>query len=120
MAKPDVRIERVYDTPERDRFRVLVDRLWPRGVRKDRAALDEWSQDIAPSSELRKWYGHDPDRFDEFAKRYRTELQRSDAAAAVDAVVEVARVQPVSLVTATRDIEHSGAAVLFDLIQSRL
>lgn len=120
MSTPDVAIERAYDEPARSRRRVLVDRLWPRGVTKERAALDDWIRELAPSTELRRWYGHDPRRFDEFSRRYLEELARPEAAAALDDLAERARSGPVSLVTATRDVEHSGAVVLLDALRSRL
>jgi uncharacterized protein YeaO (DUF488 family) len=114
--RPDIRLRRVYDDDhERDEGRrVLVDRLWPRGVSKAKAALDEWPKDIAPSTELRRWYGHDVERFDEFARRYRAELQQIPGCAEVDRLVLLGRTAPVMLLTATRDIEHSGAGVLLD------
>ena len=118
---PDVRLRRIYET-EHDRSegrRVLVDRLWPRGVSKADAALDEWSKDIAPSTGLRRWYGHDVERFDEFARRYRAELQQVPACVEVDRLVLLGRAQPVLLLTATRDIEHSGARVLLDELINR-
>jgi uncharacterized protein YeaO (DUF488 family) len=92
--------------------RVLVDRLWPRGVGKDDAHLHEWLKTAAPSTELRRWYGHDLRRFDEFSRRYRRELSVPPAADAVEHLLELARTQRVVLLTATRDIEHSGARVL--------
>jgi uncharacterized protein YeaO (DUF488 family) len=91
---------------------VLVDRLWPRGVRREDAALDEWLKDAAPSTELRTWYGHAVDLFDEFARRYEAELARPPAADAVRHLVQLSRSQAVTLLTATRDVEHSAAAVL--------
>jgi len=100
-------------------YRVLVDRLWPRGVSKQKAALDEWAKDVAPGTELRKWYGHDPARFDEFARRYREELHDPPAQAEVKRLRAVARDQRVVLVTATRDLEHSGALVLRDVLARR-
>jgi uncharacterized protein YeaO (DUF488 family) len=76
MAGGTVRVRRVYEEPEpADGTRVLVDRIWPRGLAKAKAALDEWCKDVAPSDELRKWYSHDPDRFEEFGRRYQLELQ---------------------------------------------
>jgi uncharacterized protein YeaO (DUF488 family) len=79
-ATQHIRLKRVYDPPENsDGFRVLVDRLWPRGLHKDRAALDLWCKDIAPSDSLRKWFGHDPRRFAEFGRRYWQELERNPA-----------------------------------------
>jgi uncharacterized protein YeaO (DUF488 family) len=110
----DVQLRRVYDVSVREDtgYRVLVDRLWPRGITKADAALDEWLKDAAPSTELRRWYGHDVQRFEEFARRYRAELQRLPAAAAVDHLVELSRTKPLTLLTAARDVEHSGARVL--------
>lgn len=118
---PGVTVVRAYEgTPESDAYRVLVDRLWPRGVSKDAAALDEWSTDVAPSSELRRWYGHDPAKFPEFRRRYRAELDRAPASDAVDRLVAIAADRPLALVTATRDVEHSGATVLRELLLERL
>ena len=112
--KPDVRVRRVYEGPSReDGVRVLVDRVWPRGLTKDRAHLDEWAKDVAPSGELRRWYGHDPDRFAEFAERYRRELRSDDVAgAALAHLRRLASAGPLTLLTATKDVEHSQAVVL--------
>ena len=107
-------IHRVYDHPFPPGTRVLVDRLWPRGVAKDEAGLDEWLKDVAPSTELRRWYGHAVDRFEEFAARYRAELREAPAADAVGHLIELSGSGPVILLTATRDVEHSGARVLMD------
>lgn len=108
-----VRVRRVYDpVEEADGSRVLVDRIWPRGLRKDAAALDEWCKDVAPSTDLRKWYGHDPDRFEEFGRRYRLELREEAHAQALRHLHEVARHGPLTLLTATKDREISAAAVL--------
>jgi uncharacterized protein YeaO (DUF488 family) len=108
-----VRIKRAYEPPARgDGVRILVDRLWPRGLRKDDAHFDQWRKDVSPSTELRKYYGHRPERFAEFAKRYGAELRRRDAAAAVHEIAELTRRRPVTLLTAARDLEHSEAAVL--------
>ena len=114
----DFRVRRVYDDNDGG-YRVLVDRLWPRGVSRARAELDEWLKDVAPSAELRQWYGHDVERYTEFTRRYREELRRPPAAAAVARLRERARSEPVTLVTATRDIEHSGAQVLHDHLRRR-
>jgi uncharacterized protein YeaO (DUF488 family) len=103
-----------------DGYRVLVDRLWPRGISKRDAALDEWAKDLAPGSELRRWYGHDPARFEEFARRYRTELKQAPAREAVARLRAAARDNQITLVTATRDIEHSGARVLLDVLTGRV
>lgn len=115
--QPRVRVGRVYDdrTAE-DGTRVLVDRLWPRGLSKDRADLDEWHKEIAPSSELRTWYGHDPDRFAEFARRYRKELEDPGRAEVLEQLRRSARKHPLTLLTATRDTEISGAVVLADVL----
>ena len=91
---------------------MLVDRLWPRGVTKADAPVDEWVKEVAPSTDLRRLYGHRVDRFDEFVRRYRVELTRQFARDAVDRLRTVARSNGLILVTATRDVEHSGAEVL--------
>lgn len=113
-------IRRIYDD-EQDgaRYRVLVDRLWPRGVKKSDADLQEWLKDAAPSTGLRRWYGHDPRRFEEFARRYRSELGRSPASEAVQHLLDLTRTHPVTLITATRDLGRSGAQVLRDHVASR-
>jgi uncharacterized protein YeaO (DUF488 family) len=109
-----VQVKRVYDEPEpTDGRRVLVDRLWPRGLRKDAANWDEWLKDAAPSDELRKWYGHDPARFAEFAKRYRAELAHAEA---LRTLRRYAAEGPLTLLTATRDLDHALTAVLIDLL----
>lgn len=105
------RTGRIYD-PDDGGYRVLVDRLWPRGVKKDEASLDEWAKDVAPSTALRRWYGHDVSKFDEFTSRYQQELAAEPASVVVERLVRAARDQRVVLLTATRDLEHSGAAVL--------
>ncbi len=99
-----------------DGARVLVDRIWPRGVSKERADLDEWCKQIAPSTELRKWYGHDPSRFDEFTRRYRDELDDPDRAAALAHLRELASRQMLTLLTATKHPGISEAAVLAKLV----
>jgi uncharacterized protein YeaO (DUF488 family) len=113
-----IRIRRIYDDPDGGTYRVLVDRLWPRGIKKDAAGLDHWAKDAAPSAELRRWFGHDPARFEEFARRYRVELGRPPASIAVAELHALARRRVVTLLTATRDIEHSGARVLRDHLRS--
>ena len=113
----DVRVRRVYgDTSDDDGVRVLVDRIWPRGMTKAKAALDEWCKDVAPSTELRKWYGHDPAKFDEFTKRYKAELKDPARAQALDQLRELAKGQRRTLLTATKAAEISEAHVLADLI----
>ena len=117
-SKPEVRTRRVYDDPSpEDGRRVLVDRLWPRGLAKARAGIDEWAKEVAPSTELRRWYGHDPARFEEFRRRYQAELADPQRQAAVRHLRELARSGPLTLVTATRDIDHSQAAVLAEQLR---
>lgn len=115
---PLVRVRRVYDPPtQTDGMRILVDRVWPRGLRKDAAHLDEWCKQVAPSTQLRTWYAHDPERFPEFAHRYRTELDDPERAAALAHLRDVAKNRPVTLLTATTAVEISQAAVLADLLR---
>jgi uncharacterized protein YeaO (DUF488 family) len=118
VTSRDVRVRRVYDQVESDDgIRILVDRIWPRGLRKDAAALDEWAKEVAPSTELRKWYGHVPERFAEFEARYRDELATPPAQAALDHLRALAQDATLTLLTATRDVHHSQAAVLADLLR---
>jgi uncharacterized protein YeaO (DUF488 family) len=113
-----VHIKRVYDPAERgDGYRLLIDRIWPRGISRERAKLDEWARELAPSDELRRWFGHDPDRFEEFSRRYRDELK-----AQRERVAELrrrARKRPLTLVYAARDREHNNAVVLAELVTTR-
>jgi uncharacterized protein YeaO (DUF488 family) len=119
MVGSGVRVRRVYDEPERsDGIRVLVDRIWPRGLTKAKAALDEWCKDVAPSTELRKWYSHDPDRFEDFGLRYRAELKDPQRAAALAHLRGLAKDHQLTLLTATRDAEISEAAVLAEMLRS--
>lgn len=118
MARTDIKVRRVQEPPEPDDgARVLVDRLWPRGLSRDRAALDEWCKQVAPSSELRRWYGHDPERWDEFGRRYREELGRPEQAEALDHLRALARRGPLTLLTASRRADISNAAVLAALLR---
>jgi uncharacterized protein YeaO (DUF488 family) len=122
MPRPrEVRLRRVYDANHGSDtgYRVLVDRLWPRGVTRADAGLDEWLKDAAPSTELRRWYGHDVKRFEEFTRRYRAELGRPPASVAVDRLIALARTESLTLLTATRDVEHSGARVLHEYLAGR-
>jgi uncharacterized protein YeaO (DUF488 family) len=109
----------VYDEPAPgDGTRVLVDRIWPRGLTKAKATLDEWCKTVAPSDELRKWYSHDPDRFEEFGRRYQLELKDPRRAEALAHLRGLARDRPLTLLTATRQPEISEAAVLAGLLRS--
>jgi uncharacterized protein YeaO (DUF488 family) len=107
----DVRIKRAYEPADAaDGYRVLIDRLWPRGVSKAEAGIDEWCRDLAPSAELRRWFGHDPARFVEFRTRYVDELRHRRAALGV--LRRRARGGPLTLVYGARDEEHNDAVVL--------
>lgn len=115
-----VRTKRAYETPAGDDgLRVLVDRYWPRGLRKDAAKIDLHDTDLAPSGDLRRWFDHDPDRFEEFRRRYLAELDRGGGSALED-LVERARAGTVTLVYAARDSEHNNAVVLAGLLEDRL
>ncbi|MFD7666268.1 DUF488 domain-containing protein [Streptomyces sp. NPDC059788] len=115
--RKEVRQRRVYEAPEaEDGARVLVDRLWPRGVAKDAARLDEWCKDVAPSKELRTWYGHRGERYEEFAERYREELAGSPAAEALEGLRERAAAGPLTLLTATKDLALSHVTVLVEVL----
>lgn len=111
-----VKLKRIYEAPEDgDGYRVLVDRLWPRGVSKERADLDLWLKEVAPSADLRTWFGHVPDRFEEFTQRYRAELAHNPA---FDQLKEiVANHKVVTLLYAAKDETHNEAVVLADLLQ---
>jgi uncharacterized protein YeaO (DUF488 family) len=118
-ATSQVRLARVYDPPTpTDGARVLVDRLWPRGLSKAAAALDLWCRAIAPSTELRKWFAHDPARLDEFLARYQIELQDPERAAALAELKDLAEHRTVTLLTATKDLNLSHAPVLARLIDT--
>ncbi|OBJ71455.1 DUF488 family protein [Mycobacterium sp. 1274756.6] len=112
-----IRVARVYDDPsDDDGVRILVDRVWPRGFRKDDPRVGHWFKDAAPSNELRHWYGHRPERFDEFVTRYHRELSTADGQAAVAELRRLIGSGAATLVTATRDLAGSQAAVLAELL----
>ncbi|MGH3293351.1 MAG: DUF488 domain-containing protein [Trebonia sp.] len=114
----DIRVHRVYDDPSpEDGARVLVDRVWPRWLRKDAARLDEWAKDVAPSTELRTWYHHDPAKFGEFRDRYTAELEQPVPREALSRLRALTANGPVTLLTATRDLDLSQAAVLAGLLR---
>ena len=116
---PQVLVKRVYDPPEADDgARVLVDRLWPRGIRKDAAVLTLWLKEIAPSPELRRWFDHDPKRYPEFARRYRAELAQNGGA--VDRLLELVQQGPTMLLYAARDQTHNHALVLAGFLREHL
>jgi uncharacterized protein YeaO (DUF488 family) len=114
-----VQVRRIYDTPVRgDGTRVLVDRVWPRGLTKTKADLDEWCKQVAPSTELRKWYSHDPARFDEFARRYHTELEQPERSDALAHLRDLAKDRTLTLLTATKQPEISEAEVLAKILRA--
>ena len=113
-----VKIKRIYEpAAQSDGQRILVDRLWPRGIRKDDPRVGRWLRDVAPSTELRHWYGHDPAKFDEFSARYRAELATGATAAALDQLGVLAKAGPVTLVTATKELELSHLVVLAEMVE---
>jgi len=115
-----IRIKRVYDEPSADDgFRVLVDRLWPRGVAKASLAHDLWCKDLAPSAGLRTWFGHEPERWDQFRRDYADELKSGPALALMDEVLAAAGKRPVTLLYGARDTEHNQAVVLAEAMNGR-
>jgi uncharacterized protein YeaO (DUF488 family) len=115
ISTANVKLKRAYEPPATDDgTRILVDRLWPRGVTKKRAAIDQWMKDIAPSTGLRKWYSHDPARWDEFRRRYAKEVHRN--AALLDQLRSLARHGPITLVYSAHDEKHNDAVELRELI----
>jgi len=114
----NVKLKRAYESPAAaDGTRVLIDRLWPRGISKEKAALDQWMKDIAPSNQLRKWFGHDPARWNEFRRRYAAEVHKNPHL--LEQLRSVARDGPITLVYSARDEAHNDAIVLRDLILGR-
>jgi len=117
MGPNAVAVRRIYDEPlPTDGTRVLVDRLWPRGISKERAQLFAWDRTIAPSTELREWYAHIPERFDEFASRYRTELQQPERVAQFHELQRLAQSGPLTLLTAAKRFDISEATVIAQLL----
>jgi uncharacterized protein YeaO (DUF488 family) len=111
-----IRIKRIYDPPSQsDGMRILVDRLWPRGIRKDEAKIDEWLKDIAPSDTLRKWFAHDPAKWPVFREKYRKELK--DRKDIVDRLRKEANKGRVTLLFSTKDTEHNNAVALKEMIE---
>lgn len=114
-----LRLKRAYEPPTRsDGRRLLVDRLWPRGLSKERAAIDQWMKEVAPSAELRRWFGHDPERWPEFQRRYRQELRARDDL--VRGIAALASRGPVTLVFGARDEVHNDAVVLAAVVRARM
>ncbi|KHL00408.1 DUF488 domain-containing protein [Sinomonas humi] len=111
-----VSLRRVYEPAPEGAFRILVDRIWPRGVSKEKAGVDLWLKEVGPSTDLRKWFGHDPERFDEFARRYREELRGSEA---LEQLKEAVREhEKVELVYSAHDEEHNQAVVLQEILRA--
>ena len=117
MPPLEIELKRAYETPsDRDGLRVLVERLWPRGLTKADAAIDHWMKDIAPSPELRTWYGHQPERWPEFRRRYRAELRSNQAAA--ESLRALSTGRQVTFVFAAKDVDRNSAVVLKDFLLS--
>ncbi len=109
----NIKIKRVYEQPDKnDGRRILVDRLWPRGLTKEKAGVDVWLKDIAPSTELRKWFGHDPDRWEEFTERYRAELAEASKMGILRDIAERADEENVTLLFGAKDTRHNDARAL--------
>lgn len=118
MSQMSIKLKRVYEAPRPDDGqRYLVERLWPRGLKKDEAQLTGWYRDLAPSHELRRWFGHDPQRWEEFQRRYRDELAASDKQLQLHELAEKVRSEVVTLVFAARDEVHNNAVVLEDVLE---
>lgn len=111
-------IKRVYDAPSKgDGMRILIDRLWPRGLSKEKAKIDVWMKEIAPSTQLRKWFGHEPEKWDEFRKRYLEELKENKKE--VEQLIALTKKGTVTLVFGAKDTEHNDAVVLYELLTSK-
>lgn len=117
MTARAIQVTRVYDLAEAKGDLVLVDRVWPRGVSKEKLAGVTWCKDVAPSAQLRTWYAHDPARFAEFVGRYREELDTDEGQQALRELAEHGSASTLTLLTATRDVEHSHATVLANLLR---
>ena len=119
MTSLPINLKRVYEAPSKDDgVRILVERLWPRGLSRAKAAIDHWMKDAAPTAALRTWFGHRAERWDEFRNRYRRELTENPAAVAE--LGDICRGQPVTFVFAARDVDRNGAVVLREFLLSAL
>ena len=115
-----VRIKRIYDEPdETDGVRIFVDRLWPRGLSKGNAHVDEWLKEVAPSNSLRKWFGSKPGRWDGFKKRYTKELESSDTSKLLHTLNVMAKEEPITLLFAAKDTEHNNALALVEILKKK-
>ncbi len=113
-----IRIERIYNASKSGGFRILVDRLWPRGLRKDEVKVDLWMKEIGPSNELRKWFGHDPNKWNEFRKKFFQELDQKKEL--VDQIITMARKGDVILLYGAKDEEHNNAVALKEYLERRM
>lgn len=121
MADSRIQIRRIYDDPEKDEgARVLVDRVWPRGISKDQAGLDHWFKELAPSTELRKWFGHDPKLWAAFKQKYRKELEDEDRREQLEELAELAASGPVTLLFGAKDTAHNQAVVLREVLEEMI
>jgi uncharacterized protein YeaO (DUF488 family) len=112
-----IKIKRIYDpVSPKDGKRILVDRLWPRGIKKDEAKIDKWLKDIAPSNELRQWFSHDPSKWEEFKKRYKKELKNKSEM--LETIREKAKISTITLLFAAKDMEHNNAVVLKEKLET--
>lgn len=110
-----IAVKRAYDPPDsKDGYRVLVDRLWPRGIKKENAEIDQWLKEVAPSTKLRTWFGHDPEKWKEFKKRYREELKKNEAWVELQTLAKEKK--KITLVYAAKDEEHNQAVVLAEML----
>lgn len=113
-----IQIKRIYEPVEKnDDYRILVDRLWPRGIKKEDAHIDEWLKEVAPSTELRKWFGHDPEKWDAFLTKYKSELEGSEAFAALMATAK--KHKNITLVYAAKDEQHNQAVALQQMMHAK-
>jgi uncharacterized protein YeaO (DUF488 family) len=118
-ARPAIKLKRAYDAPARpDGYRVLVDRVWPRGVSRDALDLDDWITDVAPSTALRKWFGHDPAKWDDFRRRYFAELDAQPEAIA--GLLAACREKTVTLIFGAKDLHHNNAVALKEYLEQRI
>lgn len=121
MTDASIRLRRIYDPPEQDEgTRVLVDRVWPRGISKDEAGLDHWFKELAPSTELRKWFGHDPKLWAAFKQKYRKELEDDDKREKLEELAGMAASGTVTLLFGAKDTEHNQAVVLREVVEEIL
>jgi len=115
-----IRLKRIYENPERsDGLRILVDRLWPRGLTREEAAIDEWMKDIAPSNRLRSWFGHRPERWKEFRKRYTKELNLPDHKNSIDNLARISRIATVTLLYGAKDDDRNNAVALAEFLKRK-